>query len=502
VLTRVLRGLSPLAIGIAGIMIGLVPIAVAQNPILIRVAVAALIIGLFVLISVQSPRLAILLVLWFLPLLAFLRRLLIPVGGWTSYDALLLVAPIVAVFLLYRVFILQRRPLAPDLASKAVLILIVLAIVQVINPRGGGLTAGATGLLFVAAPLGWFFLGRELADRRFMGTVVMGNVILAVGIAGYGLWQTLVGLLPWDAAWTDLNGYAALSVFGATRAFGTFSSGAEYAFFLGIALVTAIVLALHGRAWALLAVPILGWAIFLESSRAIIFVLLLGIAALLGIRTGRKAVATLAIGMAATVAVGTIHFFGPQLTAAAQQTGSPFVAHQVAGLMNPFDSTQSTLALHQQLVANGFLGSLADPLGAGTASTNLAGQKVSGSSNSTEMDLINVFVSLGVFGGIAFTVVIVLTLWRGADRALSTLGMVELAAIGILMVTFGQWLNGGFYAVAPLLWVLVGWTNREWLARRRVGEGLSVSTVPAEARVAVRSSGTAGWLVPSVELKP
>lgn len=488
--------LGRLAIGIAGIIIGLVPIALAQNPILIRVAAAALIVGLLVVISVQSPRLAILLILWFLPFLAFLRRLLIPVAGWTSFDALLLVAPIVAVFLLYRVFILQKRPLAPDIASKSVLILIMLAIVQVINPRGGGLAAGATGLLFVAAPLGWFFLGRELADRRLIGAVLIGNVFLAVGIAGYGLWQSLVGLLPWDSAWTDLNGYAALSVFGATRAFGTFSSGAEYAFFLGIALVTALVMALHGRVFALLAAPILAWAIFLESSRSIIFLMLLCVAALLGMRTGRKTLAAVAIGLAATVAVGTIHFFGPQLTAAAQHSGSPFVAHQVSGLMNPFDPKQSTLALHQQLVSTGFLGSLADPLGAGTASTNLAGQKVSGSSNSAEMDLINVLVSLGVFGGMAFAAVIILTLWRGASRALATLGMVELATIGILILTFGQWLNGGFYAVAPLVWVLVGWTNREWLAQRQVRERLDVSKLPHQSRVIVRPSGAAGWFVP------
>jgi len=490
------RRLSPLALGIAGIVIGLVPLAVAQNPILIRVTVAALIIGLFALIAVQNPRLAILLVLWLLPFLAFLRRLLIPLAGWTSWDALLLVAPIVAVFVLYRVFILQKRPLAPDWTSKFVLILIILAIIQVINPRGGGLAAGATGLLFVAAPLGWFFLGRELADRRLISAVLTGNVFLAVGIAGYGLWQTLVGMLPWDSAWTDLNGYAALSVFGATRAFGTFSSGAEYAFFLAVGLVTAIVIALHGRALALLAVPILAWAIFLESSRAIVFVILLSVAALIGMRTGRKTLAAIAIGLAATVAVGTIYVFGPQLTAAAKQSGSPFVAHQVAGLMNPFDPKQSTFGLHQQLVSNTFLSSLADPLGTGTASTNLAGQKVTGSSSSAEMDLVNVFVSLGVFAGIAFTAVIILTLRRGASRALSTPGMVELAAIGVLIVTFGQWLNGGFYAIAPLVWVLVGWTNREWLARRQVRDRVDVSRVTPEQRVAVRPSGAAGWLVP------
>jgi hypothetical protein len=36
----------------------------------------------------------------------------------------------------------------------------------------------------------------------------------------------------------------------------------------------------------------------------------------------------------------------------------------------------------------------------------------------------------------------------------------SLAVAGLLVVTFGQWLNGGQYAVAPLLWFLAGWASR------------------------------------------
>ena len=38
----------------------------------------------------------------------------------------------------------------------------------------------------------------------------------------------------------ELNGYEALSVFGVTRAFGTFSSSAEYAIFLGVAVAVSV----------------------------------------------------------------------------------------------------------------------------------------------------------------------------------------------------------------------------------------------------------------------
>ena len=38
--------------------------------------------------------------------------------------------------------------------------------------------------------------------------------------------------------------------------------------------------------------------------------------------------------------------------------------------------------------------------------------------------------------------------------------------MGLLVITLGQWLNGGYYALAPLLWLLIGWANRAWLEQR------------------------------------
>ncbi len=482
-----------LSVGIAGVIVGLVPVVVSRDPAAIRLALALLVVGCLALASVANPQIGILMTVWFLPFIALIRRLLIGVAGWTSYDPLLLVAPVLAALLLYRVFIVEKRPLAADWVSRGVLVVMVLAIIQLVNPAGGGIAAGATGLLFIAAPLAWFFVGRELANKQLITRLVTGTFVTAVGVAVYGLWQTFVGFTAWDSAWVDLNGYVALNVNGTTRAFGTFSSGAEYAFFLAVALVISVVIAMRGRPLALIFTPLLAAAIFLESSRTIVFVILLAVVGVISLRTGSKVRSAMAVGVFVVLAAITIGFFGPRLTTLAEQSGNPLIAHQIAGLMNPFDASQSTLQLHQQLVANGFLGSLAHPLGFGTASTNLAGQKAGSSATSSEVDIIDAFISLGVIGGATFLLIVLASLWRGASLGLSRRDFSSLAAVAVLVVTFGQWLNGGYYAVAPLVWLVVGWTNQAWLAEHKPETPRSAGVGSAEARFEARQRQAAGW---------
>jgi hypothetical protein len=462
---------SGFVIALTGAAIGLAGVAVATDPSLVRVTLAILIIVALALISLRSPQSVILLTLCFLPLLALLRRVLIPVAGWTSWDALLMVSPIASLILAHRLFLMERRPIAKDLLSKLVLALVVLALLEVANPEGGGLRAGLTGLLFLAAPLIWFFVGRELANGKLVTSLVVFTVLAGAVTAAYGLLQERVGFPSWDTAWIAVNGYTALNVAGATRAFGTFSSGAEYATFVAVALILAVIAILFGRRRWLLAVPILpllAIALFLESSRGIIILVLLAIVTVLGLRTGRLALTVVFAVVMAAAFWATVHFFGPQLTQLAQRSGNPFVAHQVAGLMNPFNPERSTYLLHQQLALNGLITSVNHPLGLGAAATNLAGQKLGGPSAGTEVDLTNTFVSLGPVGGLIFLAIVIMTLWRALSLGLSNRDTAALAAAGVLVLTLGQWLNGGYYAVAPLVWILIGWTNRQWLARRAI----------------------------------
>jgi hypothetical protein len=42
--------------------------------------------------------------------------------------------------------------------------------------------------------------------------------------------------------------------------------------------------------------------------------------------------------------------------------------------------------------------------------------------------------------------------WRRPDLA-------HLATVGVLVISFRFWWNGGHYALAPLLWFLLGWVD-------------------------------------------
>jgi hypothetical protein len=458
---------------LTGVVIAVIVFAVAVDPRLIRVIVAVVITLGLVLVSLRKPQAAVLLALCLLPGLALVRRMLIPVAGWTTYDGLLLIAPILSIVVFHRLFIMERRPIAKDALSKLVVALFSLTLLETLNPDGGGLLAGMTGLLFMASPLVWFFIGREIADRRLVSTLVACTALSGAVIAAYGLLQQQVGFPSWDASWIAINGYTALSVDRVTRAFGTLSSSAEYATFVAAALILTIVSIRFGRRRWLLAlpiVPLLATALFFDSSRGIVILMLLAIVVVLGLRTGNLALTGLLVVAAAVGAWGTVQFFGPSLTQMAQGSGNPLIAHQVGGLMNPFDPGQSTYLVHQQGALGGLVSGVQHPLGFGTAATNLAGERLATLTAGTEVDLTNAFVGLGLPGGMVYLALLIVTLCRAGSLALSNRDTVALATVGVLIVMLGQWLNGGYYALAPFVWLLVGAMNREWLARKAARE--------------------------------
>jgi hypothetical protein len=160
--------------------------------------------------------------------------------------------------------------------------------------------------------------------------------------------------------------------------------------------------------------------------------------------------------------------------------------------MNPFDQQQSTLIGHQQLVIYGLVITIDHPLGLGTGVTNLAGERLGATSVGTEVDLTNAFVSLGLPGGLIYSALLITTLWRAARLGLSMRDTATLATVGVLIVTLGQWLNGGFYALAPLVWFLVGWTNRQWVAQRAAGVEAHQRSPAAQVSVGKLRSLAAG----------
>jgi len=284
---------------------------------------------------------------------------------------------------------------------------------------------------------------------------------IAALTALYGLFQTFRGFPGFDQKWIEENGYIALNIKGTIRAFGTFSSSAEYAMFLSIGLVLFWAFPKRKPAWAAV-VPVMlvtATALVLNSGRNSVVLCVLALAAVTAARrrVGRSTALLLGAACLATLSFGLqridVRTFQDPRTAGLLQ-------HQVEGLANPLDKQKSTLGVHRNLAVSGLSGLLDYPLGFGPGAVTIAGSKFGGATTGTEVDISNVAVALGIPGLVLFVYIAGSGLLL-AYRKARTRDPIALAALGILVVTGMQWLNGGQYAVAPLPWLVLGWLDRQ-----------------------------------------
>jgi hypothetical protein len=195
---------------------------------------------------------------------------------------------------------------------------------------------------------------------------------------------------------------------------------------------------------------------FLVSTRGAIFMSAAAIglmaAARLGLSVWRAGI------IAAVVVIGVPQVVG--LVAPAGGSGqTALVAHQLEGLSDPFDEDSSTLTTHLSMVGDGLSQALSHPLGQGIGKVTIAGAKFGGETTNTEADPSNAAVAMGAVGLVGYAVVVATGLWRAYRRAVERRDGLAFAALGVLVVTFLQWLNGGQYAVALLPWLVLGWLD-------------------------------------------
>jgi hypothetical protein len=291
--------------------------------------------------------------------------------------------------------------------------------------------------------------------------LLYATIGLAVGIGIYGLLQTEVGFSAWDKSWLDLGGFTALSVNGKIRAFATFASSAEYAIFLAAALTICVAMFLHGRAITVLAMPFLAVPMFLSSGRTVLALAIFAALLMLGLRTRRFSFAVvLAVAGIGLTMAGAQRYVDPN-AGTASGTGDPLVGHQLGGLASPLDPNKSTLPLHWNLAVSGLKEGVLNPVGHGTAVTNLAASKFGTSGQTSELDVANAFISLGLIGGFLFLYVLFLAFRQTIRTYVARPDPTMLAALGMMLVGLGQWLNGGFYALSPLLWFVIGWATKD-----------------------------------------
>jgi hypothetical protein len=357
--------------------------------------------------------------------------------------------------------------------------------------------AGLSGLLFVLVPLFAFWAGRVLCNDRTLTVVLVLVGALAVGAAAYGHFQTFQGFPTWDAAWITQSGYTALNVGGVIRPFGTFASASEYATFLALGVVVwlAFGMRLSRLVMTLAAVGVLVFAIFLVSTRGVIFMLAAGLGLMVAARRGLPAWAAVA------TAVGLIFLLPAAVSAIAPQSAgsggqSALVAHQINGLRDPLDQKSSTLGQHATLVTGGLSQALTHPFGQGIGKVTIAGSKFGGTWANTEADPSNAAVSMGIAGVVAYAVVAIAGFRRAYQRAVQRRDGLALAGLGVLVVTFLQWLNGGQYAVVLLPWLVLGWLDRPAAAAPMstavAGAALEPAELPAGRGASTPAPATSG----------
>jgi hypothetical protein len=421
-----------------------------------RLALTLMATGLLFAVAAVDMRVAIAVAFVLLIVLGDLRRLLIPYFGWSGADPLLLVGSGFAVVVTGHALAVGALRFDTNTA-KIALALIAVMVLQIFNPRQGGLMVGLAGTLFMLTPLLWFWVGRTYATPALLRTLLFKVVLPAAGVAAvYGTFQVFHGYLPHQQRWLEMNWYAGLGDPSNPSPISLFASNTEYARFLSIGVVVAWAGVLHERRPALLAVVLaLLAAIALTGIRGpLLFslVMMAGLWAVLG--RSKKAWmvrGAVALGLAAVALAGSLSQakqlgMGTRAGGRLERQAQQFVPSAAAE-----SEGRNSAANHFFMMLNGYTFAWKEPLGKGLGSVTKAASRFGGKGFSTETPFGDSFVALGLPGGVlyhVFVALVVAGVFRFWQR---TRGLLALALMGVLGVTMANLLAGGMYAVGPLV---------------------------------------------------
>jgi hypothetical protein len=429
----------------------------------------------------------------FLFLLGDIRRVIGMGVGFPQLDPLLLVGPALSFILAIPILMRLRFP---DYLSRVMFYLMVVMVLEIVNPKQGSLFVGLTGAMFCLVPLLWFWIGREFGSPKLLSTLLYRVLIpLSVVAAGMGIYQTYAGFLPWQAAWVTAvaSHYHALYLAsGVVRSFGFSVNGIEYINLLLMGSVATLSAFFAGRRVYIFLFPLLATALFLSSSRTSIVKLLFALAMTWALRGKRGRGWIVRLGLALVVGIGGLSYSLSHLvptqpstpvvvrtkTSGSQESepdaASASTQHQLQGLAHPLDKKYSTAQSHSTLFMGGLMQGIKSPIGSGLGAMSLGAGKFEGgdsdSAGSTEVDISDMFVSNGLIGGALYLVVIVLALWKCIAFSRVAPLYIGLPAMGVLTSLIGGWIATGQYALGPTVWLIIGVMSRYDFAKKTATE--------------------------------
>ncbi|HSH93809.1 MAG TPA: hypothetical protein VK968_06665, partial [Roseimicrobium sp.] len=347
-----------------------------------QIMVAGLLGAILIIISLIAPMIAITFAFVWLAILGDVRRLFVFETGVIDQDPLLLVGPLVAGAIALKPFLNGKLEFHSRL-PRLILILMIIMLVEVINPLQGGLIIGVTGGMFYVVPLLWFWIGQAYGTEEHT-KVLFYRVVICIGIAAcvMGLYQTFIDFTPYQDEWIRIMRmrFLALNVGSRVRPFSFLVSPAEFAHYCMVLVVLAFAPLARGKLRPVVCVlPIAMTCIVLQGGRG---PLVLACAACIAMwALSGKSFNSLQI-LTRTVISGTIAValivigFGAVGADTGASAGvAPMLQRQAAGLLNPLDQRESTALDHVFMGINGVLTGVRYPFGMGLGASTIAGTK-------------------------------------------------------------------------------------------------------------------------------
>lgn len=405
----------------------------------------------------------------YLAFMGLIRRALIPIASWSSFDPLLILGPSITIILALSLFweLKSQQSLGEEKPDKLMVALFLFGCVQMFNPYSGSPISGFVAAIYIIVPWLWYFIAFYKIKQKDIVRIL--NIVEVIGtmIALYGIYQTFFGILPFEQMWVDLTGYAALYLAEDTvRAIGTFPSAQEFVYFTMITFMIGFTkLILKKNCLIHLPVVLITLlSIFFASSRTVIFFMAIALIMIL-IVSKKTLLQKIVTGLISIMVLFSIWSLLPLLNPSWFGVAEPAVQHMIEGLVDPLSEEQTGLG-HIERIVEGMKTIATNPIGHGIASVTKAADKSGGKdAMSTEMDLSNMIVALGI-GGVIYILVVIITMYK-LIKLISMQRKIEyIMVLGILAGGIGNWVNGGFYTTPILTWLLVGWIHKQYSSYR------------------------------------
>jgi hypothetical protein len=438
------------AAGAAGFIIFMLIVGGAVDQLQSAILIGALVSSL----AALHPQMAIVVTFVYLAIMGDVRRWLVTQAGVTTNDPLLLVGPaVVGVLLLTAV--LRNRISLQTKTAKMIFLLSIVMVLEVFNPLQGGIVVGAAGGLFFLVPLLWFWIGQAFGSSQFLVTILNKIVVpLAVAASVMGLIQAFFGYFHYEVRWFHLMMES--SIHPDIRPFAFFCSWAEYAAYVGVALVIILVPLFQGRVRIITALtPLFVFALIIQSVREAIFEAILALAVLWAI--GGRSKAAMGGRLILALFVG-----GVLLVLAMTQLKEVEVSDAVKQSINHtadgvLDIQNSSAGGHLDLVGEGFVHGFTHPIGSGLGYPT---QAAGASGFSSEIDFADIFVACGFGGGLLYFYIIFLIFRAPVVHWRDHRDPAALYVLGIITLGLGHWLQGAAYAVSAITWFAIGSMDR------------------------------------------